>query len=119
MKHLKLFENNDNIQSIRSQINDYNKLISYMEPAIFAKYYELANDPDYEIPYGDELDSNIKEEELRLERISSWSGSDSGLQFILAGYSNKTDELNHFYINLLDDEVEQMLINFKVKNYNL
>jgi len=119
MKHIKLFENNQSIQSIRSKVKEFNELLSYMQPMAIAKYYELANDPDYETEYGDDLDRNIPESELHLEHIGSWTGANSGLQFVLRKYNEEGDHVNHFYLNVLDEEVEQMIVKFNANKYNL
>jgi len=114
MKHIKLFEN-QSVQSIRNMVKEYHKFFEYIKPAIIEKYNELANDPDYEPEYGG-TPYIIHYDELVLTQIGYYDG---GLQFVLQSSDDNGDIQGSFYINITDEELEQMLIKLDAKKYNL
>lgn len=114
MKHLKIFENNRTVQSIRKMAEDYMVFLHDIKPFIFEKYYKLANDPNYETEYGDEL--NVNDKELALTNIGYYDG---GLQFHINSYDNNGEIMANYYIDITNDELEEMLIKLDSKKYNL
>lgn len=114
MKHIRLFEN-ISVSSVRKMIIDYTNFLKDIKPIIVEKYKELADDRGYETEYGDQPHKhNIND--LVLTSIGYW---DQGVQFVLTTYDNDGGLQNHYYINVTNDELEDMLIKLTSNKYNL
>ena len=114
MKHIKLFENNT-LSSVRKLIIDYSNLLTEIKPLVIEKYKQLASDPEYQPSYGDQPDiTDIKD--LVLIRIGYW---DKGVQFVLNTYDNDGIVVKYYYIDVENNDLDDMLSQLNSNKYNL
>ena len=113
MKHIKLFENNRSIQSMRNIVNEYDEFFNYITPIIMEKYNELAEDEDYEPDRGD---APTSDDEPYLQTISDIGG---GFEFYLQSFNNNGEPDANYHIELTDEELEELIIRVDSKKYNL
>lgn len=122
MKHLRLFENTNTIQSMRNIINEYDNFRLYIEPFIMDKYNEMAesieNEDEDEYPeYGD---SPTTDDTPMLMQVDDIGG---GFRFHLQGTDNHGEVLTNYYIEFKDAELEKWIkeseTRHATKKYNI
>jgi hypothetical protein len=116
MKHLKIFENKNSVQSVRNMVKEYRIFLDKIRPVIIEKYYELANSPDYEPDYGEQPSKFEDESELALSNIGYYNG---GLQFQINSYDDNGNVRVSYYLDITDDELEILLLKIDANKYNL
>jgi hypothetical protein len=116
MKYLKFFENNRTIQSLREMSDEYNKFLRDIKPIIIAKYYELANNTDYECDYGDQPWSGQDEDDLSLIQMATYN---TGVQFLLQSFDGNGGINSSYYIDITDEELENMILGLETKKNNI
>ena len=118
MKHIKLFESQYSAKSIRTIATEFNELLDFIKPAIIEKFNILSEDTDYEPSYGDnpaDFD-NIGGDSLVLEQIGY---DNTELQFVLRNYDDDGNIHCSFYIDVTDNELQEMITKLEGKKYNL
>ena len=120
MKYLKIFESQYSKQSVKNLLKEYFSFIKYIKPAILEKYLQLADDPDYEPDYGDQP-YKVDVNDLSLTRIGYSEGGDSEFdyQFVLNDYNISGEIFATFYIDVTQDELEEMIMKLDAKKYNI
>lgn len=117
MKHLRLFENDNSIQSMRSTINDYDNFLNYIGPFIMEKYEELAEGENYNPESGDTPDIDD------YPMLITASNLGIGFSFHLQGCNIDGEVSSNYYIDFKDDELEEWIKNREIRNsskkYNL
>ena len=117
MKHIKLFENTNSIQSMRNTINEYENFIDYIKPFVMEKYEELAQDEDYIPESGDTPTSD--DDPL----LISATNLGIGFCFHLQGSNNDGEVSANYYIDFKDYELEEWIKSSEIghanKKYNL
>jgi len=114
MKHLKIFENNKSVNSIRKMIIEYKKFLKEIQPYILNIYEDLAADDDYEPNYGSKPYETTGD--LCLEDIGHWP---DGLQFVIHLYNSEDTILHSFYIEITNEELDEILMKMNANKYNL
>jgi len=116
MKHIKLFESQYSAKSIRTIATEFNELLDFIKPAIIEKFNILSEDPDYEPSYGDNPNDFDGIEDLVLEQIGY---DNTELQFVLRHYDDDGNIHSAFYIDVTDNELQEMITKLEGKKYNL
>lgn len=124
MKHLKTFEINKSISSIKNIMNEYHNLIKFLFPAVIKKNNEIANDPN--LDYGQDItdvyggDSFIVIHNIESTRILEMIMHDNKIFFTLEYIdSYDTDDRNIFYIPFTEEELEKAIIEIDSNKYNI
>ena len=120
MKYLKIFENQYSKQSVKNLLKEYFSFVKYIKPAILEKYEQLVDDSDYEPDYGDQP-YKVNLNDLSLTRIGYSEGGDSEFdyQFVLNDYSTSGEIVSTFYIDVTQEELEEMIMKLDAKKYNI
>jgi hypothetical protein len=114
MKIRKFYENYT-LESVDKILKDYQNFTTIIEPFVYEKYNELANDEEYYPDYGDRP-YPLKIEDLVIGHASSHP---SGFTFILDTY-NKDGMINGtFYVDIENEEMEEALLKITAGKYNL
>lgn len=115
MRYLRLFENMS-AQSIREMAKKYEAFLDDIKPYVVRKYNELANDENYEQDFGDKPFLLNPHEELFLSKI----GFDNKMfQFVLYLFDDEHTICNQFYIDITDNELNDILMELNANKYNL
>lgn len=115
MKHLKLFESNYTVQSIKNITKEYHELLKYLKPMIMEKYEELANNDDYQPEMG-ASPSSYDTDDVSIVEIYE---SNEGVSFLLYAYDSDGNILDNIYINFTEKEIEECIIKIDALQYNL
>ena len=114
MKFLKKFEN-INYKKPHSLLNEYNDFIAYIKPAVYSKYLELANDPDYKPESGDKPVAGVPEYDIYI--IGAYTCS-NGVEFSVQRYL-KYEEIEMYDVFVSDEDIENFYISKEGDKYNL
>lgn len=108
MKHLKLFENNNNytFKDIENIISNFDNLVNYLKPISYWKYLILANNKNYTPEFGSKPSLRAKKDELHFHKVYI---IDNIIEIILTWYDH------NYYITLNEDEIVQ----YKLEQYNI
>lgn len=114
MKHLKIYENENN--SLKRIIKDYNRLLSDYFYAIKEKYDKLAEEDNYEPEFGDIPEEIDDYTQLALQNIDIIP---NGFQFCLQAFNDEGQITGTYYIPVSDEEMENFTISIKANKYNI
>lgn len=112
MKHIKLYENKS-VQSIRKNIDEFNKFRKEIRPYVIEKYKSLIDDDYY--PECGSKPRKVNEDSLVLNDIYI----NNGFEFELFLWSNQGEFLDNFNISISNEEMEQILLKMTTHKYNL
>jgi hypothetical protein len=124
MKHLKIFEINKSISSIKNIMSEYHDLMKYLFPAVIKRYNEIANDP--KLFYGQDItdvyggDSFTVIHSIDRVRLIEMKMHDNKIFFTLE-YSDsyEPDEPLIFYVPFTEKELEKAIIEIDSNKYNI
>lgn len=116
MKHLRLYENNRTIQSIRKLKDDYYNFMIEIKPYVYEKYIELANDESYSAEQEDQPRNDTEIDDLFLTEYDTLS---TGFQFLMSTYDNDGEVENNYYIFISNKEMENVLLRMDSDKFNL
>lgn len=114
---IKRLNENYSIQSVRNIISDFQKFTEDIKPGLIEIYNELANDKKYYPEQGDRP-YKMKDPMNELSVGECYAGINTFL-FILHEYNNNGEMTSQFYIDLDEEEMEELLLNITAKKYNL
>ena len=115
MKHVKIYEN-FSLNSMGNIIAQYNSLLSYIKPLVDDKFYELAEDTNYQPVWGDRPSKNADTETMSIIDISV----DSNIVKVeLQDYDTDGYLSDHYFIKITEEEISDYELRKDAKKYNI
>lgn len=116
MKHIKLFENIA-YNSMLKTIKDYGDIILEMKPYVVYKYNQLAKDPNYYPDWGATPTNEYTEDNVTIINIEVLRNNN--LDFTLVDYDEEGVISQQYYVELNENEIEEIKIKMEGDKYNL